>query len=208
MGERRRAPRYRCRLRAEIRHAGRRHDASLLDVSLSGLSIQTAVALAQGEPVDVAIEGQVRVKALAWHAHRVKRPGPPSYLIGMMLSEVGPEYESLVARVAGRRAVPPRPADAAAPAAPPGVAAAQEQAAPAVTAAREARSAAAPAAPRCGAPPLPARPRHWWRLRIKQSQGTRSRLVTLAAATRDEAVAASLAEAGEGWEVVEVVKAS
>jgi hypothetical protein len=204
MNERRRTPRHRCRLKAEIRRGGQRHEASLLDVSLSGLSIQVGIALAQGDLVDVTIDGQVRVKALAWHTHRLKRAGAPTYVIGMMLSEVGPEYETLVARVAGSRPAP-RPAPAA-------TGAAAESAPPAAPAADAApKGADAPSAgpaPRRGAPPVPTRRAPWWRLRIKQTNGSRSRVVTLAAASKEEAVAGSLAEAGEGWEVLEVVPAS
>jgi hypothetical protein len=208
MKERRRAPRHRCRLRAELLRGAKRFEASLLDVSLSGLSLQAGVALPQGEPVELAIEGGVRVKALAWHTHRLKKPGPPTFKIGMMLAEVGPEYEALVTRVAASRPAPrPTPADAAAPAAPsapqqrPSLADLVARTAP--LRALAAAPAAAPAARR-GAPPIPSKRPPWWRLRLKEKSGTRSRVVTLAAASEEAAVAGSLAEAGPGWEVLEV----
>jgi len=218
MKERRRAPRHRCRLRAEIRCGSQRYEASLLEVSLSGLSLQAGVALAQGDPVELAIEGQVRVKALAWHAHRLKRPGPPTYKIGMMLAEVGPDYEALVARVAGRPAARPRPEAATAsrvPAAgPSALSALRALNGPAtgnVSEAAPARTASAPAAraaARRGAPPLPSKRPSWWRLRLKERNGARSRVVTLAAPTKEDAVAGSLAEAGPDWEVLDVAPAS
>jgi hypothetical protein len=192
MKERRRTPRHRCRLKAELRRGGQGFEASLLDVSLSGLSLQTGVALSQGEPVELTIEGEVRVKALAWHAHRLKKAGPPTYKIGMMLAEVGPDYERLVARVAGRPAAP-RPAGATDP----------EPAA-----ARSAGAAAAQPAPRRGLPPVPSKRPPWWRVRLKDATGPRSRVVTLAAVSREAAAAASLAEAGASWDVVEVVPTS
>jgi hypothetical protein len=205
MKERRRTPRHRCRLRVELQHRGQRREASLLDVSLSGLSIQVGIPLAQGDPVELSIEGQVRVKALAWHTHRLKRAGAATFVVGMMLSEVGPDYEALVARVAGSRPVP-----RVAPGAP------RTDAGPEASGAPPAPSG--PAAPAAGtataapvrrrAPPLPAARPLWWRLRLKQTNGSRSRMVTLAAASQEAAVAGSLAEAGEGWEVLEVVKAS
>jgi PilZ domain len=219
MKERRRAPRHRCRLRAEIRRGGQREEASLLDVSLSGLSLQAGVALAQGEPVELTIEGQVRVKALAWHAHRLKRPGPAAYKIGMMLAEVDADYETLVARVAAARPAPRRaPPVAAATAAPVAIApapsiapAASRSAGTSATDAAPPRIAAAPGAspsPRRGAPPVPSKRHSWWRLRIKEKAGSRSRVVTLAAASKEAAVAGSLAEAGPGWEVLDVVATS
>ena len=179
-------------------------------MSLSGLSIQVGIPLAQGDPVDLSIEGQVKVKALAWHTHRLKRPGAATYVIGMMLSEVGPDYEALVARVAGSRPMP-RPAPAAGAPAPKanGEAQPKNAAAPASRApAGAVGGAAASPPPRRTAPPLPAARPSWWRLRIKEKAGTRSRVVTLAAPTKEAAVAGSLAEVGEGWEVLEVVQAS
>lgn len=219
MKERRRATRHRCRLRAEILRGAQRLEALLLDVSLSGLSLQTGIALAQGDPVEVTLEGGVRVKALAWHAHRLKRAGTPTYKIGMMLAEVGPDYEALVARVAASRPAPrPSTAPAPAPEAPtavtPALAALRAlngaaplrpaAAAPPIPAAAPAGSAAA----RRGAPPLPSKRPSWWRLRIKERNGARSRVVTLAAPTREAAVAGSLAEVGPDWEVLDVVPAS
>jgi hypothetical protein len=222
MKERRRAPRHRCRLRAELRRGGKRFEASLLDVSLSGLSLQTGVALSQGEPVELEIAGEVRVKALAWHAHRLKKPGPPTYKIGMMLAEVGPDYELLVARVAGAQPAPRRARDAQAEpgavrpeaASPPRrvqpSAGGSSHASP-VTGAPGTGRAAAPAAtpaPRRGLPPLPTKRPPWWRVRLKETSGARSRVVTLAAVSREAAAAGSLAEAGPGWQVVEVAPTS
>jgi hypothetical protein len=159
----------------------------LLDVSLSGLSLQTALPLAQGDEVEVEIaEGRVRVRALAWNARRVRRGQETLSVVGMMLAEVGPDYEALVLRIAGAR--PSRtPAKAEAPAkGEPGPAARPQ--------------------PQRRLPPPPSAPRRlpWWRLRVKQTQGSRTRMVTLAAASAEDAAAQSLAEMGEGWEVLEV----
>ncbi len=185
MRERRGSPRHRCRLRCGLRHGARREEGTLLDVSLSGLSLQTALPLAQGDEVEVEItEGRVRVRALAWNARRVRRGQETLNVVGMMLAEVGPDYEALVLRIAGAR--PSRaPAKAGAPA--------------------KAEPATAPR-PQRRLPPPPPVPRRlpWWRLRVKQSQGSRTRMVTLAAASAEEAAAQSLAEMGEGWEVLEV----
>ena len=164
----------------------------MLDVSLSGLSVQTTLDLAQGDEVEIEIAEGVRmtVKALAWNTRRVRRGDERFFVVGMMLAEVGPDYETLVIRVAGSR--PARAAARSAPAAP----AAGGEPAPA-------RSA--PAAER-KAPPTVAGPRRlpWWRLRVKETTGPRTRLVTLAAASAEDAKAQSLAEMGDGWEVIDV----
>jgi hypothetical protein len=160
----------------------------VLDVSLSGLLVQTALALGQGDDVALEIEGGVRVKALAWHSRRTRRGGAESFVVGMMLSEIGPEYEAFVGRIAGAQPAPrARPQPAPQP----------EQAA-----------AAAPE-PSLPKPPPPAlqraRSSSWWRLRIKQVDGPRTRMVTLAAESKEHAIAPSLAELGEGWEILEAV---
>jgi hypothetical protein len=163
-----------------VRHGARREDATVLDVSLSGLSLQTALPLAQGDQVDVEIaDGRVRVRALAWNARRVRRGQETLNVVGMMLSEVGPDYEALVMRTAGSRSPGTGKAGAAA-------------------------TVGAPAGRR--APPTLAVPGRlpWWRLRVKQKSGPRMQMVTLAAASAEDAAAQSLAEMGEGWEVVEV----
>jgi hypothetical protein len=185
--ERRATPRHRCRLRCALRRGSKREDALLLDVSLSGLSVQTRLSLAQGDEVEIEIaEGAARtcVRALAWNTRRVRRGVETFFVAGMMLAEAGTEYEALVARVAGSR-----PPAAAKPNPPPRVAA----------------DPAAAAAARPAAPPI-AGPRRlpWWRLRVKAKDGLRTQLVTLAAASAEEAAAQALAEMGEGWEVLEV----
>jgi hypothetical protein len=185
--ERRRAPRYRCRLRCALRAGRRTDDALVLDVSLSGLLVQTSLAFGQGDDVDVEIEGGVRIKALAWHARRVRRGSEESFLVGMMLSEVGSEYETFVGRIAGAHPAP-KP---------------QAKQSPNATEAAPARAAARPERT---LPPMPTRrAASWWRLRIKQVDGPRTRVVTLSAGSKEQAIAQSLAELGEGWEIIDAV---
>jgi hypothetical protein len=57
-------------------------------------------------------------------------------------------------------------------------------------------------APKQPAPAAP-RPELWWRLRVKDRGGNRTRAVVLAAASREEAIARTLAEIGDGWEILE-----
>jgi hypothetical protein len=49
----------------------------------------------------------------------------------------------------------------------------------------------------------PAQAELWWRLRVKDADGNRTRVVALAAPSRDEAIARALVEIGGGWEVLE-----
>jgi hypothetical protein len=187
--ERRGAPRYRCRLRCALRAGRRSDDALVLDVSLSGLLVQTAIGFGQGDHVDVEIEGGVRIKALAWHTRLVRREGGESFRVGMMLSEVGPEYEAFVKRIASAGPAPR----------------AQARQEPQAAEAPPAREAVRPAR---ALPPMPTRRSSWWRLRIKQVDGPRMRVVTLSAESKEQAIAQSLAELGEGWEIVDAVASS
>lgn len=61
--------------------------------------------------------------------------------------------------------------------------------------------------PRPAAPePPPAAveaPERWWRLRVKETDGPRTRTVLLAAPTRAIALEKAVAELGRGWEVIE-----
>lgn len=167
----------------------------MLDVSLSGLSLQTSLQLSQGDEVELEIgEGaRVRVRALAWNARRVRRAGATSNVVGMMLAEVGDDYEALVGRVAESRAKP-----------------AARSGEPAALFSKASESQGPPPQPVRRAPPahLGPRPLSWWRLRVKETNGPRTRLVTLAAASAEDAAAQSLAEMGGGWEVLEVKPAS
>jgi hypothetical protein len=157
----------------------------VLDVSLSGLLLETTLVLEQGDDVAIEIESGVRIKALAWHSRRMRRGGKECLAAGMMLSEVGPDYEALVARIAGQQPtprLPPQPAPRP-----------------------ELKQETAPAPPRPAPPPLPSARSSWWRLRIKQVDGPRTRVVTLAAESREQAIEQSLAEIGAGWEILEAV---
>jgi hypothetical protein len=194
--ERRRAPRYRCRLRCTLRHGRQSDDALVLDVSLSGLLVQTSFVLGQGDDVALEIaDGPVRLHALAWHSRGQRRAAKPTFFVGMMLSDVGPDYEALVARIAGNQ---PARRTAAAPRAP--AAGPTPETGPASV-----PSAASPLPISKHPPPLPTTRASWWRLRIKQVDGPRTRVVTLAAPSKEQAISQSLAELGEGWEVLEAV---
>jgi len=52
-------------------------------------------------------------------------------------------------------------------------------------------------------PPPPPPPELWWRLRVKDCDGNRTRVVAIVAASREEAIAGTLAETGGGWEILE-----
>lgn len=168
MQERRGNPRHPCRTRCQLRTGGRKHDAMLVDVSRSGLSVHLAVELGQGEQVELDVTPELHISAIAWRTSRTRT----GYVIGMMLSELTPAYESLLLGLE-RRAQP-----------------------------RAAASPKAPVAePERKPPPDSTEP--WWRLRVKECDGPRTRVVTLAAPTRVAAIERTAQEIGAGWEVLE-----
>lgn len=165
MRDRRGSPRYRCNLRCELQRARKKHPAVLLDVSRSGLSVQIDQELAQGDEVELLVDRDIRIRAIAWRA----RPTRGGFLVGMMLSEVSAGYEALLERHEVRR---PPPASHSLPPAP-------------------------------ARPEAPQRPERWWRLRVKEVDGPRTRTVMLAAASRSVALEKAIGELGAGWEVIE-----
>lgn len=168
MRDRRGSPRYRCNLRCELQRARKKHPAVLLDVSRSGLSVQIDQELAQGDEVELLVDRDVRIRALAWRT----RPTRGGFTVGMMLSEVSAPYEALIERYETRS----RPTMRSAPQPP--------HAEPA--------KPAALADPEC-----------WWRMRVKETDGPRTRTVMLAAHSRSAAIAKAVEEMGRGWEVIE-----
>jgi hypothetical protein len=169
MRDRRGATRYRCQLRCILGRGKGRQEATVLDLSNSGLSIRTTLDLGQGDEVEVLIEPDLHFQAIAWRTTRTRN----GLVVGMMLSHACAEFEALVERHAART--------------------------PAATArsAQSNESLQTPSSPR---------PRHaelWWRLRVKDGDGNRTRVVAIVATSREDAIAGVLAEIGGGWEILE-----
>jgi hypothetical protein len=151
----------------------------VLDLSSSGLSIRTKLDIAQGDEVELLIEPAIQFQAIAWRTKRTQS----GFIIGLMLSNVCSAYEGLVERHAARRP------------------AATATATPTATATAATEHPAPAAAPPPPPPPPPAE--LWWRLRVKDCEGNRTRVVAIVAASREEAIAGTLAEIGGGWEILE-----
>ena len=173
MRERRASPRHACRVPCQI-HVGRqRHDATLVDVSRSGFSIRIGVELSQAEQVELVVDAKLRIQAIAWRISRTRT----GFLVGMMLSEVSPAYEALV-EGAERRQRPPQ-------------------------AAKQAAADGARRVVERERKPEPPPSESWWRLRVKECDGPRTRNVTLSAPTEALAIEKALVEIGAGWEILE-----
>jgi hypothetical protein len=181
MRDRRGAIRYRCQLRCTLRRGTTRRDATVLDLSSSGLSVRTTLDLGQGDEMEVLIDPAMRFQAIAWRTTRTRS----GLVVGMMLSDVCPQFEALVERHETRT-----PAATTAATATP-------------TATEPPAQTTEPPRPASSRPPPPPHAELWWRLRVKDGGGSRTRVVAIVAGSREDAIAGALAEIGGGWEILE-----
>jgi hypothetical protein len=198
--ERRRAKRTKRRATCELWIAGERQTGILLDISSTGLFIQTTTQVAVGSEIDVEIKipGDTRECRVRTVVARVRRV-PPSMAalaaggLGLRILDapasywdfVGAPAPATVGRSAGDRvdlgARPAAPLAAEAP--------------------RVAPASPPPSAP----PPAPAEPpKPSHRVRVKQVGGLRTRVLDVSASSPVEARKNALVQVGQGWEVVEV----
>jgi hypothetical protein len=195
------------RMPCSVHVDGRQHNGIVLDLSGSGLFIQTSAKLTSGQRVDIDVSlDDVRARMTI---EVVRRKQVPAQLLTVAQGGVGvriitaPEayYRFLQdlqekerqAREqaagdsgAGRTPAPPRAAPKPAAAAKP---------------------AAARPAPAPPPPPPPARPKTSFRVRVSQTSGARSRIVMVGADDADQAGRLALKELGDGWKILGVERA-
>jgi hypothetical protein len=179
-----------CRVHAE----GRQHNGIVLDLSGSGLFIQTSAKLPPGAHVQIDLslpEGEATMTVEV-----VRRKQVPAQLltvahggIGVRILSAPEAYYRFLQDVQERERQQ----------------AAREEAVGAKSApAAGARSAAPKSSPvpSAQAPAAPTGPR--FRVRVSQTSGIRSRTVIVAAASADEASRSTQAELGDDWKVIAV----
>ena len=216
----RRSDRIKRRVTCELLVDGRRYRGIVLDLSETGVFVQTEATPTPGAPLRLrfhAADGtafeveasvarrQVAPPQLATVVRgglglRVKTP-PPAYfeLLGQSAEEATTSSDAR-AMAAARRA---QAGPAAAPK--PGAAATATRP-PATRAAVVAPSRPAPRP--AAAPPVPPPPAgDPYRVRVKQSDGPRSRTVEVCATCAEAAAKRALAGLGRGWEVLKVERA-
>ena len=194
-----------CRVHAE----GRQHNGIVLDISGSGLFIQTGAKLAPGARVDIDLslpDGNARMQIEV-----VRRKQVPPQLLTVAQGGIGvriisaPEgyYRFLHDLQQKEREIEAR------------AAAAQPQASnPPRSAPVSPKPAVAPPKPLVPPkpvpppplppPPRPERPKPRFRVRVCQTQGARSRVIDVAAASADAAARQVLGELGEEWKLLKV----
>jgi PilZ domain-containing protein len=194
------------RMTCRVHVDGRQHNGIVLDLSGSGLFIQTSAKLAPGVRVDIDLslpDGDARMQIEV-----VRRKQVPAQLLTVAQGGIGvrilsapegyyrflQELQEKERELEGRSAAPP-PAESPRPTPSPAHARAASPARPAPV---SARPAAVP--PQRPAPP----PKLRFRVRVCQTQGARSRVLDVAAASADAAARQVLGELGEEWKLLKV----
>jgi hypothetical protein len=156
------AKRFRRRMTCDLHYGGRTQRAIVVDVSRTGLFVQSGARLSPGTPVEIDLQlvpDRPRIRIRATVARQKAVPHQFTAVaqggIGLRIAEAPPAYYAMLA------------ADAA----------------PSV-------------------PGAPARPR--FRVHVKQTQGSRSRLVEIEADDAEDARARAVASMGGGWEALAI----
>lgn len=201
------AERTRQRAACTLTLDGRRHNGFVLDLSQSGLFIQTSATPEIGQRLD--IEVVIRGETLPMHVEVVRRKAVPPQLltvahggIGVRILAAPEEYYQLLTITRGPTTGGARRAPAAA-ATEPARPRPQRPAAPGASSA--AATPPEPATPpRGAAAPRPAAPR--FKVRVSAASGARSRTLQVEGAD-EAAVRREVSEdLGEGWKILEITR--
>jgi hypothetical protein len=175
MAQKRAAKRFRRRMACELIADGRQQRAIVLDVSSTGMFVQTSTRLLPGTPVELQLRFETNDEPITIRARVVRHRSVPANLtsvaqggIGLRILDAPPSfYESLRGQHDD---------------------------------ATNARATTGPVAYPSGPAPPPSGPR--FRVRVKQTDGPRSRMLDVAAETADAARAMALDQLGAGWEAL------
>ena len=192
-----------CRVHAD----GRQHNGIVLDLSGSGLFIQTSAKLSPGARVDIDLS--LPDDTARMQIEVVRRKQVPAQLLTVAQGGIGvriltaPEtyYRFLHDLQEKEREAARQAAQSESESAPPRTAAAPQKPAPAARPVSPSRPTAPPP-PKPAPPPEPPKPR--FRVRVCQTQGARSRVIDVAAVNADTASRQVLAELGEEWKLLKV----
>jgi hypothetical protein len=183
--ERRREERIKVRFPCELAFGRKRVAGTVLDLSAGGLSVESEGRADQGQTVYVQLQpkGQasIDVEALVWNVRRFKHrgSGKAAMRLGLVLSDAPDEFLELL-----KAKAPPAPDRPRKPAPP--------------------VETAEPPPPEPEEEPEPPVEERRFRARVKQSATTRTRVILVFATSAEDAEAKALAEAGDGWILLEV----
>lgn len=179
MAEGRVAKRHRWRLPCEIVFDGVAQRAIVLDLSASGIFVQTGARLRPGSDVEIRLQLDTESEPLLLRASVARAKQVPSQLttvahggVGLRLLNAPNAYFEAIAALESGKSLRGHVVASGAPV-------------------ENKRS-----------DPAPAPPRPRFRVRVQQSDGPRSRTIELAADHEDQARVLALREVGAGWEAV------
>jgi PilZ domain-containing protein len=202
------------RMTCRVHVDGRQHNGIVLDLSGSGLFIQTGAKLAPGVRVDIDLslpDGDARMQIEVVRRKQV----PPQLLtvaqggIGVRILTAPENYYRFLHDLQEKE----RELEARAAPAPPSPSPARPSPVSQKPAAAPQRPAPAPPKPVAAPPkpvppppppPKPEPPKPRFRVRVCQTQGARSRVIDVAAANADAAARQVLGELGEEWKLLKV----
>lgn len=207
-----RGSRIGCRIPCEIKQGKTRAKGTVLDVSDGGLAVATPLFLMEGEGVVVKLfphrrTGAIVVGGIVWSVKRrvSKTGGEHLPVLGIMISRTPRRYQQLVARLESER---PRGSELPPSSKPSGSTLRRfERVQSGVAVERGPAEDGALPRPRDPLPPpktpdpesLPL-----FAVRVKQTQGTRTRRIKVRSATVHEIERQVLIEVGPGWEILEI----
>jgi len=206
------------RITCRVHSEGRQHNGIVLDLSGSGLFIQTSARLSPGSRIDIDLS--LPTETARMHIEVVRRKQVPAQLLTVAQGGVGvriisaPEafYRFLQELQEGERSsetgegaaaasvqpqahTPARPS----PASPPSASSPPPRPTP-----PRAGPPPPPAAPPAPAPKPPEPPKPRFRVRVCQTQGARSRVIDTEAVSADAAARSVLAQLGDEWKLLKV----
>jgi hypothetical protein len=162
----------------EIKADGRQQRAIVLDLSRSGLFVQTSARLSPGSTVELWLPCEERSEPIILRAAVARQKAVPSNLtsvaqggVGLRILDAPRAYYEMIGES------PPLPG-------------------------RVGRAPAQAPAAEAAPPPPRAAERPRFRVRVKQSDGPRSRILDVFEETAERACAAALAQMGAGWEAL------
>lgn len=212
---RRKSPRVRCRLNCSLQLRRRRIPARVLDVSEGGLCVLSPVKLEAKQTVrlqiDVPPRGPVEVEAIAWNVRPVKGGRKKTWSIGMMVKSAGDGFEALLPK-RSPNALPDVPGDETAAS---GDAAFDDEALVVESEGLSAEWEQSAAewdqlfaeAEEMFASAEESGQLQMFRVRVKATNGPRTRTLTLSAASESDAMEQAAADLEGSWKILEVVPA-
>ena len=172
------------RMPCDLIHAGKQHSGLVLDVSPGGLFIQTTASVNLGDRIDVRLSIPGEAQKALLQVEVMRRVAVPARLVSVAHGGIGVRIlnaPEAYYRFMGSLGIRTDPGD---------FKGRSGQAAKSRTALDTA--------------PVPKQPEFCFRVRVKQKDGPRSRVIEIQAESEEEAQSEALVDLGDAWQVLAV----